>query len=423
MREALPVPEVDVARAHADAERLRRAGRLAAITAERLPDAAPSQWYGGAATQYDARRAELGRYVDDVRRLARQAAETLARYADAVAPQLARMRRAGDELEAALRILAVDPASSPAQARADAARGDFQAAERAYQAAVLDAVDALEAVRLAAGPLAQPASRHLEAGARRFWQDAVVGPLALGWSLTAGLVEDRDAWWGTVHALGTGLWDAATHPVQTLDEAVAGPEWRDGEWGEALGALGATAATARGRPAPDADLSTGFGRSLDPRAPKPRLQTVDEMLAAVDLEAHEHALLGHALRRHVHVDDAYLEDRLRHGTLYDDGTRGPVPRRGKASAWADQETAEEWITLALRQHELTLRTWADSSTDDVLALEIPAPAGVGRVMTLVHGQPRLSEPTLVKVVLMKDTDRVFVRTAHPDVPTPRRRSP
>lgn len=423
MTAVMPVPEVEPAAAHADAERLRRAGRLAAIAGEQVAGTAPSQWFGGAATQYDARRAELARYVDDVRRLSRQAADVLARYADAVAPPVARMQEAAADLEVALALQAEQPAALRAQVLTEQAWADHAAADREYQGAVLDAIDALEAVRVAVGPLAQGPARHLEAGVRRFWQDAVTGPLSLGWALTAGFFVDRDTWWATVEAIPPGAWHAVTNPLQTLDDALAGPEWRDGEWGEAVGAAAAAVAGAGRRPGVEPDVLRLFGRSLaDPDAPKPRLQTVEEMLAAVDLEAHEHYELGHALRRHVAVDDAYLEDRLRNGTIYDDATRGPVPRSGKASAWTDQATAEEWITLTLQHHELTLRKWVDS-TESVLSLEMAAPAGVGRVMTLARGQPQLSEPTLVKVVLVKKTEGVFIRTAHPDAPTPRRRAP
>jgi hypothetical protein len=413
----MPVPAVDVAAARADAERLRRVARLSAMAAVRVADTAPSQWYGGASTAYDVARAELARCVDDLQRLSRTAAEAVAAYADTVAPVPGRMRSAAGDLDAALWLQASDYGSPRARALVEQAWREYDAAARTYRGAVESAVDVLRPLPSQTSPAAQGPGRHLEAGVRRFWNDAVAEPLALAWDLTAGAVQDPEAWWALVSSLPGAVADMVRHPLRTLDEAVAGPQWRAGEWGVAAGATLSMASPVK--LASLRKLGRHRHNMADVDAPRPRLQTVDELFVRVDLQAHEHYTLGHTIRRHVDVTDEYLEDRLRDGTLYDEGVLGPPPKSGRASAWTDLETAEEWITDTLRVHEKLVREWAVNPTTAPLALEMPADPSVGRVMTLVDDAPRLSAPTTVKVVLMKDSGSVFIRTAHPDGPRAR----
>jgi hypothetical protein len=415
--DAMPVPAVDTAAAAIDAERLRRASRLAGQAVARLPETAPSQWYGGAATAYDATRAELARCLDDVQRLSRLAADAVDRYADAVQPQLLRMRAAAEDLDVALRLQAADPASARAAALVQRAWLDHEAAQRRYRAAVLDAVDVLRPIPTQVSPAAQGPGRHARTATQRLWQETVAAPLETGWQLTAGLVQDPAAWWSAVSSMPPAWLDRLRHPLRTLDEMVAGEDWRAGEWGAGVGSLLSTAVGARGLRkalAPE-HVRQRFARNMaDPNAPRPRVQTVDEMLAGVDLDAHEHHSLGHAIRRHVEVDDDYLEDRLVNGTLYDDGFRGPPPRDGMASAWADRATAEHWVTECLRRHETELRAWAAEPTTDYLRLEIPAPPDVGRILVRGSDGPEVRAPATVRVVVAKQGGVPYVNTAYPN---------
>lgn len=412
--ETMPIPDIDVASARADADRLRRVARLAAIAGQRVGETAPPQWYGGAATSYDTARAELGRCVDDVRRLSRTAAEAVAAYAEAVAPISGRMRSARADLDLALDLNGADPASVHGATLVEQAWRDYDAAHRVYRTAVDETADALAVLPGQISPTAQGPGRHLEAGFRRFWEDAVAEPASLVWDLTVGAAQDPAAWWDLVSSIPSAVADMVEHPLQTVDEAVAGPEWRAGEWGTAIGAT--VAATTPSKRLRAASNTTSPRNLVDVRVPKPRLQTIEELLVRVDLQAHEHHALGHTIRRHVDVDDTYLEDRLRRGTLQDDGSLGARPRGGKASAWSDLDTAEAWITDTLRVNEKRFREWAVNPTTDSLTLVMPADPSVGRVMTLVDGEPRLSAPTTVKVVLMKDSGSVVVSTAYPDIP-------
>jgi hypothetical protein len=294
---------------------------------------------------------------------------------------------------------------------------DHEAAQRRYRAAVLDAVDVLRPIPTQVSAAAQGPGRHARTATQRLWRETVTAPLETGWQLTAGLVQDPAAWWSAVSSMPAAWLDRLRHPLRTLDEMVAGEDWRAGEWGAGAGSLLSTAIGARGlrKTLAPAHVRQRFARNMaDPNAPRPRVQTVDEMLTGVDLEAHEHHSLGHAIRRHVEVDDDYLEDRLVNGTLYDDGFRGPPPRDGMASAWADRTTAEHWVTECLRRHEAELRAWAAEPTTDYLRLEIQAPPDVGRILVRGPDGPEVRAPAEVRVVLAKQGGVPYVHTAYPN---------
>jgi hypothetical protein len=145
------------------------------------------------------------------------------------------------------------------------------------------------------------------------------------------------------------------------------------------------------------------------------VQRLDDMLGGARMAAHEHYGLGHALRRHVDVTDAYLADRLRHGTLLDEGHRAAPPASGMASAWTDLHTAEEWVTRTLRAHERELRAWAAGGGRSI-DLELPATSEVGRVMRLTpSGSPELLQPNLVRVVLKRHGGEIYIHTAYPHI--------
>ncbi|MFP5335076.1 MAG: RNase A-like domain-containing protein [Actinomycetes bacterium] len=413
--EAMPVPAVDVSAARGDAERLRRAAALADEASGAVGTTQPAQWYGGAATAADVARGELARCVDDVRRLAAAAADAVASYAERVAPLLVRMRWAAADLEVALRAQGAEYGSERAAALVQAAWADYEAVQAAYRAAVQDAVAALEAVHAAAGPLAHGPSRHLAAGVSRFWQDAVADPVAGVWSLTGAFVTDREAWDEAVAGVVPGVLAMVRHPVRTLDEMVAGPDWRAGEWGAAVGGTLAMAVPiGKLRPLTPEERRRHARNMADPDAPRPRLQALDELFTTVDLDASEHYALGHTLRRHVDVGDRYLRDRLVEGTVFDEGVWGPVPRSGTASAWTDRATAEQWIAETLRRHEADVRQWAADGTG-VLTLTMTVPEDVGRVLCRTTDGFETRPPSEVVVVLARDGRSVYIHTAYPEL--------
>jgi hypothetical protein len=117
------------------------------------------------------------------------------------------------------------------------------------------------------------------------------------------------------------------------------------------------------RRGPDEGRLRYASRMADVRWPKPRLQTVDEMLdQGVELSEHEHADYGHTIRRHVDTGPGYLADRLQHGTLLDDGGRGGIPKT--ASSFPDLATANRYATSTLREHEAQLRSYCRTALPD-----------------------------------------------------------
>lgn len=418
---AMPVPAVDVVAARRDAQRVGQAAGVAARAADRVGASQPASWFGGAASAADAARAELARCVDDVARLAPAVAGAVGVYADRVVPALARMRAAAEDLQVALAVQASDDASPRGAQLVAAAWADYEAGQVAYRAAVTDCERALAAVPAQSGPLVRGPGRHVPDGLGALWAAAVADPAAGAWALTGAYVTDRQAWRSAVSGLLPGLVEQVRHPVRTVDELLGGPAWRAGEWGVAVGtAAGALIGFGKLKPLTAAEKRRHAPNMADPAAPRPRLQPIDEMLQKVDLDAHEHHALGHTLRRHVNVDDGYLRDRLVKGTVWDEGVWGPTPRSGRAAAWTDQVTAQEWIGIALRTHEARVRTWAGDGAWKPLELEIPAPPSVGRVMTQDGDDFRLLEPTKVHVILRRDGDSVYIHTAYPDIgePTP-----
>lgn len=411
----MPVPVVDVVAARRDAQRLGQAAGLAAGAAGRVRATQPPSWYGGAASAADLARAELARCVDDVARLGRLAAYAVGVYADRVVPALARMRAAGADLQVALAVQAAEYGSARAAELVSRAWADYESGQVAYRAAVDDCERVLAAVPEQAGPLVRGPGRHLPEGLEAFWRSAVADSVAGAWALTGAYVSDRDTWRSAVGALLPGLVEQVRHPLRTLDELAGGPAWRAGDWGVAAGtAAGSLVGLGKFKRLSRAEKRRYAPSMADPDAPRPRLQPLDELLAEVDLDAHEHADLGHTLRRHVNVDDGYLRDRLVKGTVWDQGVWGPPPAGGRASAWTDRETAQEWIGKTLRANEVKVRTWAGSRQEE-LVLEAPAPGSIGRVMTRSGEEFELFEPTKIRVALKKEGGSVYVLTAYPDV--------
>ncbi|MFZ5869861.1 MAG: RNase A-like domain-containing protein [Actinomycetota bacterium] len=413
---AMPVPAVDVVAARRDAQRVGQAAGLAARAADRVGASQPASWFGGAASAADAARAELARCVDDVARLAPVVAGAVGVYADRVVPALARMRAAAEDLQVALAVQASDDASPRGAQLVAAAWADYEAGQVAYRAAVTDCERALAAVPAQSGPLVRGPGRHVPDGLGALWAAAVADPAAGAWALTGAYVTDRQAWRSAVSGLLPGLVEQVRHPVRTVDELLGGPAWRAGEWGVAAGtAAGALIGFGKLKPLTAAEKRRYAPNMADPDAPRPRRQALDELFDAVDLPSQEHYAMGHTLRRHVDVDDGYLEDRLRQGTVLDSAVWGRRPPGGLASSWRDVETAETWTTRVLRHHERSVRSWAYGSDTGPLRLSLPADSSVGEVMEIVDDRPRKRPANTVRVVLAKDEQGVFVLTAFPDI--------
>jgi len=192
------------------------------------------------------------------------------------------------------------------------------------------------------------------------------------------------------------------------------PAWRDGRYGQGAAAVGAVLLPA-GKMDRLLHKDNGAGRfphnMADPDVPMPVRQTLAEMFARVDLARHEHYHLGHALRRHVNVSDNYLSDRLRNGTLEDDGTRSPNPPSA-ASAWNDIETANRVVTDVLRQHEVAVRAFA-TGTDRSMKMEKLMTEDLGRVLRSNSGGPEWSIASTAVIWLRKDQNcSVFIETAY-----------
>ncbi|NAZ88444.1 RNase A-like domain-containing protein, partial [Kineococcus indalonis] len=129
-------------------------------------------------------------------------------------------------------------------------------------------------------------------------------------------------------------------------------------------------------------------------------QSLDEMLAGVDLGRSEGPGRGHTLQRHVDVDDRHLRERLTLGTL-DPGTGRRGGRPPAASRWADLATAERTVTAALRAHEaevrralagggrITLEVPVDASAGTVLVRDGPGvrPVPAHRAVVVLHRDP------------------------------------
>jgi hypothetical protein len=328
------------------------------------------------------------------------------------------MRRASVDLDLALdqRATATDePSATAADRAAQDARSSHDRASTHYQGAVEELQASLRSVPTWADDDPSVAW-HVGAGLDRFLQLAVVEPAKGAAMLALGWVEDPAGWRSMVGAIPASLWDLVTHPRRTVDELLAGEDVRNGQIGAAVGTWLSMAVVPskalRAMASPEA--RTKYARHMaDPNAPRPRVQTVDEMLAGVDLAAHEHYALGHVVRRHV-VDDDYLRDRLRNGTLLDQGQRGRS--LNEVSSWSDLATAERSITETLRQHEGRLRTWIAESRSDTIVLKYTSQEPLGRVLFSSAGQETWAPSSRARVVLRREGDEVFIYTAYLDRP-------
>lgn len=238
--------------------------------------------------------------------------------------------------------------------------------------------------------------------------------LALGWT------EDGPGWRAAWQQVPAAAVDAATHPVATLADAVAWDDWTQGRYGAGAATLGMAAVgrgigrgIGRGAP-PGVARPAGrrWGRHLDARG-NPLPQSLEDLLAGVDLERSEVFPSAHTLSRHVEVDDEFLRNRLRTGEV-----EGGAVRRAPdtVSRWKDRETAEEVVTAALRTRRAGVEAAAGTGVRDV-RVEAPAPADSGTIWTRSSGGEAVRRnPSRVVVVLTRaDDGSWFVRTSYLEV--------
>jgi Bacterial CdiA-CT RNAse A domain len=415
----MPVPDVDVEAARTTAERLRRVSRLGGQAGARLGTTAPHGWSGAASEAYYGQRGRAAERADVLAGFARSVSSGLDRYADSVDGALSGMRRCAEDLDIVLSHKAsalADPSPAvqqAAQAEVDDVWSRYEAHRRKYDLAVLDLTDLLGAV-----PDFEGRHRdfwdHVSDAGRVFVERGLVEPATALGQMAGAIWDDPGSTDDLVKGLVAGWLQQLRHPVATTKDSVGWEYWQDGEYGNGVGAAMSVVGGPLIRQAlRRIDAPEHFERNVaDPKAPRPRIQTVDEMLAGVDLEAHEHYYLGHTIRRHVDVDDEYLIDRLENGTLLD-----PVKRGGKppvASQWTDLETAELEITALLKANERQVRQFAQRGKAASLTLQGPCSAICGTSLyPRIDGVYPRSTASQLTVVLTRKDGQVLIKTAYP----------
>lgn len=392
-----------------------------------LMDAAPASalcWSGEAADGYRATRERLSRRTSQAAELASAGAGVVLAWLREAAPALTAMRAVAARLtEVQQRVelaaaLAYDPVlDARLQAEVDEGYRQWHAARAAYWDAVDVAARRLVALRDIVDDRPLDAQDQVEGALASAWEGYVSGPATAAWALTGLAFVDRDRWWDNVSGLPGATADTvatvATDPLGAARTLVDWEDWSAGHYGAAGGALGAMFLPGPRWLGAGRDLgAVRFARNLaDPRAPKPRLQTADEILTdGMDLQRHEHYEYGHTLRRHIDVDHDFLMDRLVHGTLDDDATRAYTP--SMASRFTDRATAEGVINEALEVHGDELYLLADQKVGTELTIEYTAARPIGEVMRRAPGGFSVAESRTVFCVFRRGPDGIFLVTAY-----------
>jgi hypothetical protein len=420
----LVIPQARPTTAWSAVAALASAGRGLHDAADRLA-AAPSgahAWQGGAADGYRRQRAELSRRLVEAAEVAMEASALIGAWYDEAGAAVSAMRLGRSRVEEAR--AAVKAAqeqrheyANPELTRAEQDAWDAWArAKRSYWDGLARLAGRLLALRDRITSRPWDGTDQAEGFFRGLAQGLVTEPLGFAWGLTGEAAVDRDAWWANVSGLPAAVWSSATQlvtsPVATAGEYVDADGWQHGRYGEA-----AAAAAGILLPGPhwlkQGDHLVGARKYahtlLDPSLPKPKLQTVDEMLEGVDLTRHEHAEYGHTLSRHVDVDDEYLMDRVTHGTLVGGQERGFIPK--EASRFADRPTAEKAVTEALRADENTLRSFAASGKASG-TIRFTAGQDLGRVIARVDGGFDARDGATVVVQLGNGPEGPYIRSAY-----------
>ncbi len=421
--DGLVIPAARPAEAWSAVMALTHAERAAADAGHRLAatGSVAQVWSGRAAQDYRARRADLAGRLAELTAVARVAAAVIRVWALDADAATAAMRAARDGIEqATARVEGARAAgrywAPELTADLDRAWEAWGRAKQAYWDGTGRAASRLLAVRDLVSGRPEDGADQLRGFYHELRDGLVVEPAALAWGLTGEALVDRDRWWGNVSGLPvrawSGLTDTVRHPLDAVAGAVDADGWQHGRYGEA-------AATVAVSFLPRSQVLR-FGREggaahyaravLDRGAPKPRLQTVDEMLAGVDLTQHEHAEYGHTISRHVAVDDGYLADRLAHGTLVDGGGRGFVPR--EASRFTDLAAADRMVTEALRSNEARLRAFATGAGPPTAAFRLTGAQAAGVVMSARGGGFALRDSASVVVRMARGPEGPYVVSAY-----------
>lgn len=382
-------------------------------------------WSGDAADRYRTVRERLSRRTAELAEVASAGAGVVLDWLREAAPALAAMRSVATRIEDlghradAAAAGAYDPVvDARLSADLDAAYRDWHRARDTYWQAAETAARRFVALRDGVTDRRLDVRDQVEGAATTLWRGGVVGPVTDLWNLTGRAVTDPEAWWRTVSGLPAATVDAAvaalTDPRAAVSELSDADAWEHGRYGEATAAVVTLFLPGPGWLRGGRDLGrVRFARNLaDPRAPRPVLQTTDELIAGVDLTRHEHARLGHTLRRHVDVDDDYLMDRLVHGTLLDDGSRGDAP--GAASRFTDRATAERAITEALRRNQIEIAEFVEhgpAAGQHELWISYDSREPLGDVMTRAPGGFTVSEGHHARVALRIGPDGPYLYTA------------
>jgi hypothetical protein len=423
--DGLVLPRVDPEAAWDAATGLTSVASTAQAAADALSGAPASAtcWSGDAADAYRRVRERMARRTVELAEVASAAAGAVLAWMRAAAPALDAMRSAANRVREAQRRVEVAAAGAydvggdtRLQAELDAAYAQWHVARDAYWQATDTAARRFVALRDGVTDHPLDLRDHSEAALRTAWDGYVAGPATAAWALTGQVVTDPGSWWQDVRSLPDdvvrSIAAAATAPAGTAGGLVDADAWADGRYGEGLAAAAVTFLPGPRWLAVGKDLGpVRFAHNLaDPNVPVPTVQTIDEMLEGVDLDRHEHATLGHALRRHVDVDDDYLMDRLTHGTLLDEGDRGWIPP--KASRFGDRLSAERIITDVLRVHELDLRAFDDAPLGERLRIEYSSADSLGEVMRRAPGGFTIDSGNDLVLVLAKGPDGPFIETAY-----------
>lgn len=356
-------------------------------------------WTGEASLAFQEQRNAVTARCAGLAEASGAAAGVVQRWWSPASADKAAMARAAERADLARRgqeaaLAGGQPYRADLAAEVDAATGEWTRAHASWTSGAHALRHGLHGVRVQVRDRPRSFGDHAEDFATTLWDRAVAGPAVGAWALTGQAFVDRDAWWDDVTAVPGTTADAVerlvTDPLGVLGDAVDAQAWREGHVGEALGAAAALA------------------------VPGPKgLQGLDDLFRGVDLARHEGVDLGHTLARHVHVDDAYLVDRLAHGTLLDDGTRGFVP--SAASRFFDRATAEAAITRTLATHADAVREFAAGS-DGQLTLRTTVAEPVGVAMRVHEGDYVQNPANGVVVVLRRHEKGIFVFTAYAEVP-------
>ena len=404
----------------ATAARLRRTAAAVSATAEAADRSRPERWTGTAADASDTAAAGLtGRLVEafDVLAAASRLIDEHAQAVEHTRADLRGIRLAYAETERRSRIWEqADPALRPAVDRGydERARLERRWLEVwiGHEHAQYRLAEALDGLRDAAAARPRTVRDHVGS----FVDTLLVGPAEAGFALGPAVFVDRAAWAGAWRTLGSGLVDTVRDPWGAANRALGIDALRSGDIGAAAATwAGGLTASARRQLLREWDGPVGSRQHhMDPNAPMPERQTLDEMADGVDVRRHDHALLGHTYTEHVHdMSHDYMEFRLRTPRPGKGADLDEPP--GRVSAFDDLDTANAAVTHALEARLETVRGFLrDAEPGDTVRIG-PYDLGrsVGEIATLrADDTITYSRGTRILVVFAKDTHGLFVKTAY-----------